>query len=39
MNFTELAIRNRIILLESRNRDNKNIVKKLKRKLRSLESK
>lgn len=36
MNNTELAIRNRITLLESRTRDNGKIIKKLKRRLRNL---
>lgn len=33
MNNTELAITNRITLLQSRQRDNGNIIKKLQRKL------
>ena len=36
MNNTELAIRNRIALLQSRSRDNGKIVKKLERKLSKL---
>lgn len=36
MNNTELAIRNRLTLLKSRNRDNGRIVKKLERRLRNL---
>ena len=36
MNNTELAIRNRITLLQSRKRDNGRIVAKLERKLKNL---
>jgi hypothetical protein len=36
MNNTELAIRNRIILLQSRKRDNGKIIAKLKRRLKNL---
>ena len=35
--MTKLAIENRIALLESRGRENKNIVNKLRRKLRRLQ--
>ena len=37
MNNTELAIKNRIVLLQSRGRDNGKIVAKLQRKLRQLQ--
>ena len=37
MNYQELAILNRIALLQSRDEANGNIVKKLKRKLRALQ--
>ena len=36
MNNTELAIKNRIMLLKSRKEDNGRIIKKLERKLRNL---
>ena len=36
MNNTELAIRNRITLLQSRKRDNGRVIAKLERKLRNL---
>lgn len=36
MNNTELAITNRIALLQARNRENGNIIKKLERKLAKL---
>lgn len=36
MNNTELAIKNRITLLQSRKRDNGRIIQKLERKLRNL---
>lgn len=36
MNITELAIRNRIILLQSRKEDNRRIIAKLERKLRKI---
>lgn len=38
MNNTELAIKNRIALLQSRKTDNANIIKKLERKLKALKS-
>ena len=38
MNNTELAIKNRITLLQSRKRDNDRIVKKLQRRLRKLQT-
>lgn len=37
MNNTELAIKNRITLLQSRKRDNGRIIKKLERKLANLQ--
>ena len=36
MNNTELAIRNRIMLLQSRKEDNSRIIKKLERRLKNL---
>ena len=38
MNNTELAITNRIALLRSRHTENGNIIKKLERKLKALQS-
>lgn len=38
MNNTELAIKNRIILLRSRRTENGNIIRKLERKLRKLKA-
>ena len=36
MNYTELALRNRITLLQSRKRDNGRIIAKLERQLKNL---
>ena len=36
MNNTELAIRNRIMLIQSRKEDNSRIIKKLERRLKNL---